>query len=551
MERFACTRYPLPRMPRTANLILLLLLVHSPLLAQQPPLTREAKTTRLFDFLMKEYGLLLDKTKDRMGRSLVAVCIARIGREDATDRLLTMATTEKDPMVRMVAWEGLIARGPMLNERQHAQLLAATASMAKADLFRGQLRLPAAKVLSGGPADRVAKDAWLKLFAQTDSTRTGDDQIINALADTLAGWQSTELGEFLIRKAAVPEDCLRADQILRRLGSNVPAVDTERGAPNRRAVAALAGAHSKWWWKTRIDWKERKTAVEGAAARIEPHLIPAPQAFADVDPDDKQWRKDLELRAPNLKAFDVGFCVDATGSMGAVLEWLKKDLARMMQGFGAVALEPRIGLTFYRDKGDEFVAVTAPLTHRIPDLLAALDKMRASGGGDTPEAVLEGLLDCYKQNKWSTAASARKIVILIGDAPPQPATQTDCEKLVEAAVARGFKLYAVKCSGRAPLEFDRLAQAGGGAALELDMTELMNARMRSFGLIARRLPATTQATQPAAPARPAGHRVLSQVLIDVINPQFHERIDPVVAILWELLDDISRETAQELAGPRR
>lgn len=533
-------------MPRTANLILLLLLVHSPALAQQPPLTREAKTTRLFDFLMKEYGLLLDKTKDRMGRSLVAVCIARIGRDDATDRLLAMLTSEKDPMVRMVAWEGLIARGPTLNQRQHAQLIAATTSMAKADLFRGQLRLPAVKLLSGGPADRPAKDAWLKLFAQTDSTRSGDDQIIDALADTLASWQSTELGEYLIRRAAVPEDCIRADRILRRLGSNAPAVD----AANRQAVAALAGAHSKWWWKTRIDWKERKSAIEGAAARIEPHLIPAPQPFADVDPDDKQWRKDLELRAPNLKAFDVGFCVDATGSMGAVLEWLKKDLARMMQGFGAVALEPRIGLTFYRDKGDEFVAVTVPLTHRIPDLLAALDKMRAAGGGDFPEAVLEGLLDCFKQNRWSAAASARKIVILIGDAPPQPASQADCEKLVEAAVAKGFKLYAVKCSGRAPLEFDRLAQAGGGAALELDMTELMNARMRILG-IARRLPTTTPTTQPAAPVRPAGHRVLSQVLIDVINPQFHERIDPVVAILWELLDDISRETAQELAGPRR
>lgn len=537
---------------RNCVIILLLAgLVCSTACAQEAAQTREARTARLFDFLMKEYGLLLDKTKDRMGRSLIIVCIARIGRDDATARLIEMVMAEKDPLVRMMAWEALLARGPMLTQQQHGQLVTATSAMAKSDLFRGQLRLAAVKVLGTGAPDRAAKDAWLKMFAQTDSTRQGDDEIVDALAEALVGWKSTDLGEFLIRRAAVPEDCLRADRILRKLGSTVPAVPAERGQAPRAAVAALAGAHSKWWWKARIDWKERKGALEGAGAYIQPHLIPAPQKQVEVDPDDKQWRKDLELKAPNLRNFDVGFCVDATGSMGAVLEWLKKDLARMMQGFGAVALEPRIGLTFYRDKGDEFVATTTPLTNRIKDLLGALEQMRAAGGGDTPEAVLEGLLDCYKQNRWSGAANSKKVVILIGDAPPQRVTQADCEALVKTAKDKGFKLYALKCSPTL-VEFDALAEAGGGAALPIDMNELMSARMRMLAALRRPGPAAMPApAAEEAAVQPAGHRVLSQVLVDVINPQFKERIDPVVSILWEMLDDISRETSQELMNNGR
>src|SRR5688500_10943470 len=117
--------------------------------------------------------------------------------------------------------------------------------------------------------------------------------------------------------------------------------------------------------------------------------------------------------------------------MTPVLEWLQRDLAKMMQAFGTVALEPRIGITFYRDRHDRFVAMTKPLTGRIPDLLKVLSQMRAEGGGDIPEAVLDGLEDCLKKNPWTQQPKARKIIVLIGDAPPKEGTERECEELAK------------------------------------------------------------------------------------------------------------------------
>src|SRR3954453_867171 len=77
------------------------------------PALRLARTTKLFDDLIAEYDHLLLRSKDRFSRSLIIVCLARVPRADATARLLQMAANENDPLVRMVAWQALLARAPM------------------------------------------------------------------------------------------------------------------------------------------------------------------------------------------------------------------------------------------------------------------------------------------------------------------------------------------------------------------------------------------------------------------------------------------------------
>jgi Mg-chelatase subunit ChlD len=459
---------------------------------------------------------LLAQAKDRVSRGLIAVCIARVPREDATEKLLEMARTERDPLVRVVAWQGVLGRAGMLSEDQYRRWLAITPGMVKADYFRGELRLSVVHVLATAPPDRGTKEAWNTLFIKAVGS-TREAETVEALCACAAAWRAPDVMDGLVRKLVPARDVERADALLRSMGSTAQ-VD---------AKGTLA-EHAKWWARERQNWKPRTDVAAGAWKLLTPQFVPAPVPLERVNPDDPTWRKDLELRAPNLKAFDVAFCVDATGSMGSVLDWLKRDVSRMMQGFAAVALEPRIGLTFYRDHGDEFVAVTRPLTHRVNELQDALGAMTAAGGGDIPEAVLDGLNDCYNSNHWTTAKDGRKVVVLIGDAPPHRETQAECARVAHAAAERGFKLYAVKCD-KELAEFDVLAAAGGGASLEVDMAELAAGRRgKAFG---------GMTGLNGTPAAPAGRRLLGMVLVDVINPQFRERVEPLVSVLWEMLEE--------------
>jgi hypothetical protein len=566
-----------------------------------PETRQQAEVRKLFDFLLSEYARLLEKSKDRVSRSLIVVCMSRIGRDDATDKILSLLETEKDNLVRLTAWQAMLSRASMVNPQQHKRWVAATARLIKADAFRGELKRPAAHLLATGVPDRATKEAWRLLFSKTDSRDERDVDAIEALGHALANWRSADLMEWVLSRLLEPADAVRADRVLRAAGSSAPSTGDLAGAELRQAARQAAAEHRKWWNGQKASWEETRTVTDGSWRGLRPQFLPPPQAIGEVNPRDKDWRNDLELQAPNLRAFDVGLVVDATGSMTPVLEWLQRDVAKLLQGFGAVAIEPRIGLTFYRDKNDQFVAMTKPLTGRVPDLLKVLSQMRAGGGGDIPEAVLDGLEDCFKKNPWTRQASARKIVILIGDAPPHRETIGECIGLARNAKENGFRVYAVKCSlGTEELEsFDQIAAAGGGAALSVTMLELVGAmtgdtferlaaatRMAATRAAATApgevaadrpvdlstmiepkhlatapstLPATTTAsTMPATTGagafgaslpqpdtRPAGHRLLARVLVDVINPQFKDRIDPMVGVLWEMLEPVSRETAND------
>jgi hypothetical protein len=468
---------------------------------------------------MGEYAGLLEKSKDRVGRSLIAVCVARIPRADATDRLIEMAQGERDPLVRAVAWECVVGRASILSSAQHEKLVAMTPGLLRGAVLRGESRAAAVRVLASGPADRAAKEAWNLLLTQAGAANAPRGAaLLDALCEAVARWQSADLMEALIKRVAVGAgaDPSRADALLRLAGSDAP--------------GTAFAVHQKWWLTQRKKWHERQDVAPDSWRTLAPHFVPAPPAAESVDPDDQDWRRDLELRAPGLRNFDVGLCVDATGSMGRVLAWLKGDVGRLLQGIGAVALEPRIGITFYRDHDDEFVAATKPLTHRVEELRTVLAGMKAAGGGDRPEAVLEGLQDCYKSNKWSASKEAKKVVILIGDAPPHPETQRQCEALVAEAAGRGFRLYAVQCAPDVP-EFEALAAKGNGRAILVDVNELTGARRGPARAVV-----DPQAGK-AATVAPAGRRLLSVILVDAINSQFKDRVEPMVDVLWEQLDE--------------
>ncbi|HEX7840161.1 MAG TPA: vWA domain-containing protein, partial [Kofleriaceae bacterium] len=118
------------------------------------------------------------------------------------------------------------------------------------------------------------------------------------------------------------------------------------------------------------------------------------------------------------RAVDVVFAVDTTGSMGGLLEGAKRtvwSIATHIRRTDPDA-ELRIGLVAYRDIGDDYVTRDFALTTDLDAVFAELSGYRAAGGGDTPEDVAAALDDTLHKMRWRT--DARKLVFLVGDAPP-------------------------------------------------------------------------------------------------------------------------------------
>ena len=145
----------------------------------------------------------------------------------------------------------------------------------------------------------------------------------------------------------------------------------------------------------------------------------------------------------------IAFMVDATGSMGDELEFLKMDLKKVINEVQKTNTQLKISTAtvFYRDEGDEYVVKHSPFTEDINQTIEFISQQRADGGGDFPEAVDKALVQ-LNQLQWQPEARTR-IAFLILDAPPhnKPAVISSIQYSVKTAAASGIKLIPVVASG--------------------------------------------------------------------------------------------------------
>jgi hypothetical protein len=228
--------------------------------------------------------------------------------------------------------------------------------------------------------------------------------------------------------------------------------------------------------------------------------------------------------------------------MGDVLEWLRRDVARVMAAFAQLCKEqPTLGVVFYRDQGDLFVTKVLPMTGRLQDLAPGLLQMTADGGGDIPEAVLDGLRAGIDGMRWSrTRKKSGKVLILVGDAPPKPGTEQQCQAVAKKGAEAGIKTYACKITtleGRNDLSsFDGIAAAGGGSTVQAEFGRIYPNRFigpdgkpQPIQSVAR--PEAQLVVAPASASQPPGERILVHVLADMINPQYKDRAEPLAQTL--------------------
>lgn len=120
------------------------------------------------------------------------------------------------------------------------------------------------------------------------------------------------------------------------------------------------------------------------------------------------------------KRIEVAFVLDTTGSMADLIDGAKRKIWSIANSI--VDINPnadiRMALVGYRDLDDEYVVRSHPMSGDIQGLYGNLIKFVADGGGDTPESVNQALDVAVNGLDWSTRDDVRRIIFLVGDAPP-------------------------------------------------------------------------------------------------------------------------------------
>ncbi|MGE0483102.1 MAG: vWA domain-containing protein [Gammaproteobacteria bacterium] len=145
---------------------------------------------------------------------------------------------------------------------------------------------------------------------------------------------------------------------------------------------------------------------------------------------------------------DVVFCIDATGSMGWVIDEVKdriEDISQIVRSLVPIA---RFGFVAYRDRDDpEFTTRVQPLTYSTAKLYRFLSTLKAEGGGDWFEAIDAGLQSAIEESGWRLGA--RRLIILIGDAPIKDEQLSKVVRQVEGFVRRGGTVSTLDVSDQA------------------------------------------------------------------------------------------------------
>jgi DNA-directed RNA polymerase subunit RPC12/RpoP/uncharacterized protein YegL len=162
------------------------------------------------------------------------------------------------------------------------------------------------------------------------------------------------------------------------------------------------------------------------------------------------------------EGLDIVIVFDSTGSMKGEIDQVKARIQRIGNTLTRMIRKTRISICTYRDNGDDFVVKGLPLTDNIGQIVTYLNTIDAKGGGDHPEAVDEGLRWAIQNNTFNR--SARKVILVFGDAPPHANKTITCQKWASdfRNKQRGI-VSTVTCRGTSKLEeFESIARIGGG-----------------------------------------------------------------------------------------
>ncbi len=193
-----------------------------------------------------------------------------------------------------------------------------------------------------------------------------------------------------------------------------------------------------------------------------------------TDQDQDQTNSNQTQLPSDAPVIELVFCLDATGSMGGLIGTAKEKIWEIVTELSQSTPAPKvkIGMVFYRDKGEAFVTKRFELTEDLDGIYSNLLAIQAQGGGDSPESLNQALYEAVTKMGWSKNGSVYKTVFVVGDCPPHMDYSDDVKYMetCEIAQGKGIILNAIKlgagCADAIP-HFQAIARCSGGEYKQL------------------------------------------------------------------------------------
>jgi len=198
----------------------------------------------------------------------------------------------------------------------------------------------------------------------------------------------------------------------------------------------------------------KKLAATGVALALALGSLTASRADCECDP----------------RPLDVVVVLDSTGSMTSAIDSCKKRIQRLLQLLRENAPRVRVGVVTYRDHGDEYLRKGIELTDDFDKVIGFLKTITANGGGDTPEAVEAGLEMAYSTADMRWDPRAKKIAIVVADAPCHDKDKALCVDMATKARGEGIVTFCLSVDGNVPW-FKELSAAGGGRNVDIQRSD--------------------------------------------------------------------------------
>ena len=127
------------------------------------------------------------------------------------------------------------------------------------------------------------------------------------------------------------------------------------------------------------------------------------------------------------KGLDIVLVIDGTKSMDFVMDDVKARMTRLAIRVRQLVPIARIGVVVFGGKGEPLDM--QPLTLSTAKLQTFLGSIQAKGGGEWQENTLGAVQAAVTKMDWKPYA--RKVIVLIGDSPPEPQDFTPLLALIK------------------------------------------------------------------------------------------------------------------------
>lgn len=221
---------------------------------------------------------------------------------------------------------------------------------------------------------------------------------------------------------------------------------------------------------------------------------------------------------------DLLFLLDATGSMDDEIKHIQETIISISERVSQLPGSPelRFALVAYKDRSDDYLTRSSDFTSDVQAFRTTLLALRAGGGGDTPEALNEGLYSAVHDLSWSE--HGLRLAFMVADAPPhvnQPDSPPYPTTLVEAQ-SKGIKIFTIAASNSNP-------------AAEYVMRQIAQQTMARFIFLTYQEGESSgrpgQSTELSAGDAPQGYTVsrLDDLIVDLIQQELDNAMQALLS----------------------